>query len=1154
MSQNSLLTAKFSTHPANICHWGQLSETSLALGLVNAAQQATGPLLILTNQPAQSRRLARALDFFHGKHYHWPILRFRDPETLPYDDFSPHQDIISERLSTLVHLSHLKQGIVICPITSFMQRLCPKIFLDQHCFAMHKGESIDENSLRQRLTEAGYLCVSQVMAHGEFAIRGSIIDIFPMGSETAFRIDRFDEEVDEIRSLDTETQRSIEQFDQIEILPAKYFSLTDQSITHFRQQWREQFSGNPRHCSIYQDISSGIASPGIEYYLPIFYDALADLTDYLPQTTQIIRYPELTQGAEEFWQTVTTRYEQLQHNIQKPLLAPEQVFLKPDQVFAALKQFKQLQIHFEPIETKTDQQQNFATTSIPVVKIERKKQQPLAALSEFVNQTEGRVLVCAETLGRQEAICDLFTSANLHPQGVSSWDSFLTSNESLAITVTELEEGLALSEPKLTILTEHEIFGRQVMQRRRRSHAHDPEAIIRDLTELKIQDPIVHIEYGVGRYLGMQTLSIKGMTNEFLTIGYAGDDKIYVPVTDLHLIARYTGIDPAHAPLNKLGTDKWSKAKAKAAEKIRDVAAELLLIYAKREAKKGYQFSPIDAGYQAFSEAFPFEETPDQKTTIDAIIHDMTTGKAMDRLVCGDVGFGKTEVAMRAVYMAVKDSKQVAILVPTTLLAEQHFQSFTNRFANTAVRIGLLSRFKTTKEQNEVIAQLNKGSLDVIVGTHKILQSDVKYKNLGLVVIDEEHRFGVTQKDHLKTLRAEIDILTLTATPIPRTLNMAMSGMRDISIIATPPERRLAIKTFVQKRNKHIIKEAIQREVMRGGQVFFLHNRVQTIEATEHELHELLPEIKFTVAHGQMPERQLEQIMRDFYHRRYHVLICTTIIENGIDIPTANTIIIDRADHFGLAQLHQLRGRVGRSHHQAYAYLMTPDPKSMTKDAIKRLDAIASLEDLGAGFTLATHDLEIRGAGELLGEEQSGHIQSVGFNLYTELLNKAVKALQQDEHAQLDFDSLTDSVEIDLMIPALFPDTYIADVHTRLILYKRIANAETQDVLDELQRECIDRFGLLPDASKNLFRISQLRLDIASLGINKIEAGPKGGRIIFSSTTKVEPQIILKLIQAEPNVYKLTEAMHLRYQHDQQTTNERFEFLAKILSSLQTSH
>jgi transcription-repair coupling factor (superfamily II helicase) len=1123
--------------------FGNLQGSSLALVISMAARENSAPSLVITTDTLAADQLETALKFFAPD---LTILNFPAWETLPYDNFSPHQDIISQRLLTLSRLPHITQGILIVPITSLLQRLSPRNYLDGAGFILERGEKINLDDMRKRLESSGYRCVGQVMEHGDFAVRGSLLDLFPSGSEYPYRIDLFDCEVDSIRTFDPETQRSIEQVEKIGLLPAREYPLTEEAIKRFRENWRENFSGNPTLCPIYQDVSQGFSPPGIEYYLPLFFENTQTLLDYLPSNSLIFQAENIHQSAENFWKEITERYEQSRYDTTRPIIPPNKLYLSVSDLFSQLNSFAQIQLQSASLASSTSQI-NFDTQALPEVSINNKAEQPLGNLQKFLAQAERRILFCAETAGRQEALLDLLKTISIQPQHFSSWENFLQSSELIGIVITPIEEGLYLTSPSLVLIAESQLFGQQIMQRRRRkSKQFDSDAIVKNLAELNMGSPVVHIDHGVGRYLGLQTLNLGDVPGEFLTLEYANDAKLYVPVSSLHLISRYSGMDLENAPLNKLGSDQWDKAKRKAAEQVSDVAAELLDVYAQRAARKGYAFQIPDGMYAAFSQAFPFEETPDQQQAIEQVIADMKSPLSMDRLVCGDVGFGKTEVAMRAAFIAVHDGKQVVILVPTTLLAQQHYENFKDRFAQWPVTVEVISRFRSAQEQKKVLEKLENGTVDILIGTHRLLQKDVHVKNLGLLIIDEEHRFGVQQKEKLKALRAEVDVLTLTATPIPRTLNMTLSGLRELSIIATPPARRLSIKTFVRERNTSLIREAILRELLRGGQVFFLHNDVQSIEKCAHEIESLVPEARVVIAHGQMPERELERVMADFYHRHFNVLVCSTIIETGIDIPTANTIIMDRADKFGLAQLHQLRGRVGRSHHQAYAYLMTPPKKAMTPDAVKRLDAIANFEDLGAGFMLATHDLEIRGAGEVLGEEQSGNMQAIGFTLYMELLDRAVAALKSGKEPALE-KPLRHGTEIDLQIPALIPENYIPDIHMRLVFYKRIASAVNKEDLNDLQVELIDRFGLLPQPLKNLFEITELKQKAQLLGIHKIDATAKGVRFEFDAKPNVDPAIIIKLIQSYPDQYKLEGATRLRFITSQEKAEEKITNVAKVL-------
>ncbi|HEB87426.1 MAG TPA: transcription-repair coupling factor [Gammaproteobacteria bacterium] len=1136
----------------NVTRWGRLYGSSFALVIAHMAQQHAGPLVIITADAASAQRLEYSIRFFLGK-TPVPILSFPDRETLPWDHFSPHQDITSERLASLYRLPDLDKGILIVPMPTLMHRLPPRHYLDGHALLLETGQKLDLEAMRLRLEISGYHCVSTVMEHGEFAVRGSLLDLYPMGSREAYRIELFDDEVESIRMFDPETQRSSDKVDQIRLLPAREFPLNKEGISHFRQAFRAKFTGNAHHCPLYRDISNGMATPGIEYYLPLFFEHTATLFDYLPDNTLLLNLENIEAAAETFWDEIGERHEQMRHDTERPMLSAAEVFLPVNEIFAAFKRYPRIELQqFKLLpESATSSGLQFATSAPPELHLDIRADEPASALKNFLAGFKGRLLFAAETSGRREYLLELLHSYDIYPASVDSWSDFLDADNPLAITVAPLEQGLLLSHPALMVIAEPQLFGARVMQRRRRKKSsREVDSIIRNLAELTVGAPVVHEEHGVGRYLGLQTLDIANQTTEFLSLEYAANDKLYVPVSSLHLISRYTGADPEHAPLHRLGSGQWERARRRASERVRDVAAELLDIYARREARSGFSYPLDEAQYRAFVAAFPFEETPDQQTSIDKVLENMRSDKPMDHLVCGDVGFGKTEVAMRAAFVAVQAGRQVAVLVPTTLLTQQHTENFRDRFADWPVRIESLSRFNSAKEQKQILADLETGQIDIIIGTHKLLQKNIQYKNLGLVIIDEEHRFGVRQKETFKAMRAEVDILTLTATPIPRTLNMAMSGLRDLSIIATPLAKRLAIKTFVTEWKAALVKEACLRELKRGGQVYFLHNDVQTIEKQVSTLQEWLPEADIRHAHGQMRERELEQVMSDFYHQRFNILVCTTIIETGIDIPSANTIIMNRADRFGLAQLYQLRGRVGRSHHRAYAYLIIPPRKTISVDARRRLEAIESIETLGTGFTLASHDMEIRGAGELLGDEQSGQMIEIGFSLYSELLERAVKALKEGKEPELD-QPLFHGAEIDLHAPALIPEDYLPDIHERLIMYKRIASAADKDALRELQVEMIDRFGLLPEALKTLFNVTELKLRATRTGIKKVDLGNSGGRILFVEQPDIDPMTIIKLIQGQPDRYKLDGSDKLRIIRELPDTEARLNAANRLLDRLQ---
>ncbi len=1129
--------------------WANLNSTGTAYTISQAAQADHRPLMVITPDSAKANQLEEELRFFLDHEPAIHIHQLPDWEILPYDAFSPHQDIVSQRLATLYQLPRARNNILIIPVTTLLHRICPAEFLQGNCLFLKAGELFEIKEQRQVLEQAGYRCVDTVMEHGEFAVRGSIMDIFPMGSDTPYRIDLFDDEIDTLRTFDPEHQRSLDQVEEIRLLPGHEFPMDKTAIDAFRSRFRDAFDVDHRECPIYQDIGEAIASPGIEYYLPLFFQETATLFDYLPDDTRIICSEGMNESIEHFLQDVRDRYENRKVDPMRPLLPPHQVLMPAEELFLSINRYPKVNLHSQRLPEKQGRF-NLPHQPIPELTLNARQDEPLSALKYFLDDVE-HALIVAESAGRREALLEILQQNDISPEHCNNWDAFVATKPALAISTGILESGLHLPNEKLVIIPESLLLGQRVMQSRHRKgdSEHNADQIIRNLTELRIGAPVVHIDHGVGRYRGLQTLSVDNQPAEFLTLEYANESKLYVPVASLHLIARYTGADDELAPLHRLGSEQWSKVRRKAAEKARDVAAELLDIYARREARKGFAFDQPEQSYLSFAAGFPFEETRDQQQTIEAVIEDMCKPKPMDRLVCGDVGFGKTEVAMRAAFMAVQSGKQVAILVPTTLLAQQHYESFRDRFADWPVEIDVMSRFRSQKQIDGVKTRISEGKLDIIIGTHKIIQGDLSFKNLGLLIIDEEHRFGVRHKEKLKSLRSEVDILTLTATPIPRTLNMAMSGIRDLSIIATPPARRLSVKTFVRQHDKALIKEAVLRELLRGGQVYYLHNDVATIEKAAADLQELIPEARIGVGHGQMRERQLEQVMSDFYHKRFNILVCTTIIETGIDVPSANTIIIHRADKFGLAQLHQLRGRVGRSHHQAYAYLMTPSPKSMTSDAHKRLDAISEAQDLGTGFMLASHDLEIRGAGDLLGDGQSGQIQNVGFSLYTEMLERAVEAIRNGETPNPD-QPLHQGTEINLRLPALLPEDYIHDVHNRLILYKRIAAAKDDQALQQLQVELIDRFGLLPEPSKNLFRQMRLKLKAQALGIYKVDAGPKEGRIEFEEQPTINPMTLIQLIQAQPSRFRLEGGNILKYIEPMEKPEQRFRAIESLLDTL----
>ena len=1094
------------------------SPSALALAVAEAASRHSGLLIAITRDSFHAQSLEAELAVFARG---LPVLHFPDWETLPYDPFSPHAEIVSQRIATLYRLPGVQRGLLVVPIGTLMQRLAPVSFISGSSLVVKNGQRLDLDAEKLRLQSAGYRNVPQVLDPGDFAVRGALLDIFPMGSPEPYRIELLDDEIDSIRTFDPESQRSQHKVTEVRLLPAREFPLDEAASKRFRATLRERFPIDPRRCPLYQDMKEGGAAAGIEYYLPLFFDDTASLFDYLGADTLCLLGEGALEAADAFWKQASERFDQRRHDIERPLLPPDELFLPPEALRQKLNAVRRIEVcgNAHP---RFDEALALGDAPAPATPITRQNEPSGSALRSLLSSYPGRVLIAADSAGRREALIEQLGAMDLKPATVTDWSAFAAADgPRYAITVAALEDGFSIVQPALCVLTERQLYPERAAQPRRRKRAgREPEAIIRDLGELEIGAPIVHEDHGVGRYRGLEVLDVGGSKTEFLAIEYAKGDKLYVPVAQLHLVSRYAGASPEMAPLHSLGGEAWEKARRKAAEKVRDVAAELLEIQAKRQARQGLAIDIDRPQYEQFAAGFPFEETPDQLQAIEAVLTDLQSSLPMDRVVCGDVGFGKTEVAVRAAFATAMSGRQVAVLVPTTLLAEQHYRNFRDRFADWPIRVEVLSRFKTAKEIKAELEKLAEGKIDVIVGTHRLLQADVKFKDLGCVIVDEEQRFGVRQKEALKAMRAEVHLLTLTATPIPRTLNMAMSGLRDLSIIATPPAHRLAVQTFIAQWDAAQLREAFQREFARGGQVYFLHNEVDNIERMQRDLQELVPEARIRIAHGQMPERELEQVMLDFHRQRFNVLLCTTIVESGIDIPSANTIIINRADRFGLAQLHQLRGRVGRSHHRAYAYLVIPDRKAITKDAEKRLEALASLEELGAGFTLATHDLEIRGAGELLGEGQSGQIAEVGFSLYTELLERAVRSIKQGKIP--DLDGHTDhGAEVSLHIPALIPDDYLPDVHTRLTLYKRIASAPHREALHELQVEMVDRFGLLPDPAKHLFAVTELKLDATALGIKKVEMGERGGRVQFDKQPKLDPMNMIKLIQGQPRVFAM---------------------------------
>jgi len=1152
--------------------------------LILAGLAAQQRVLLLTQTAQEATRLAEEIAWFDPT---LSVSTFPDWETLPYDPLSPHPDLISDRLSALWLASSAKVDVLVTPAATAMQRLCPPAYLNAHAFLLKERDKLNADKLRSRLIDAGYSAVQQVLSPGEFAVRGGIIDLFPMGTALPYRIDLFDDEIESIRTFDPDNQRTLYKVAEIHLLPAREVPLDEAGVTRFRQNFRDQFEGDPSKSQIYKDVSHKLAPGGIEYYLPLFFDETATLFDYLADGTALVLHGDIQEAVDGFWRDTQSRHRLMQGDKHRPLLAPDALFLPPDQFFGVLKGYARVELHQSGAkeerhsresgnpERSSDQAYDLDSRlrgndgsgdaailsfqAAPAVEVERKAENPYYRLKAHLDSFPGATLLIAESLGRRETLANALAEYGLRPALGEGWGLLpspaggggVGGEGRFTLTTGPLATGFIDLATPFAVLTETELYARSPITRRAREgkRASTAEGLLKDLSELKIGDPVVHAQHGIGRYLGLTGMDLGDGTEEFLTLEFAGGDKLYVPVAHLHLISRYLGGDPDTAPLHRLGSGQWEKAKRRAMEKARDTAAELLNIYAQRATRRGHAFATSDHDLNAFAEGFGFEETPDQLAAIEAVVGDMTSGRPMDRLVCGDVGFGKTEVALRAAFVAASGGKQVAVLCPTTLLAEQHFQTFSDRFADTPVRIAELSRFRSPKEVAAAQAGLKSGAIDIVIGTHKLLQKDMVFKNLGLTIIDEEHRFGVRQKERMKELRAEVDVLTLTATPIPRTLAMSLEGIRDFSVIATAPQKRLAIKTFVQPISDGLIREAALRELKRGGQIFFLHNEVDTIQTMKEKLVKLLPEARIEVAHGQMPERELEHVMRDFTHQRFNLLLCTTIIETGIDVPTANTIIMNRADKFGLAQLHQLRGRVGRSHHQAYAYLLTPpDGVKVTPAAGKRLDAIQSMEDLGSGFYLAMHDLEIRGAGEVLGESQSGEMQEVGFNLFNDMLASAVKSLKEGREPDMDA-PLKATAEINLHMPALLPADYCGDIHERLVLYKRLANSESLAELDDLKEELIDRFGLLPEPAEALLGVHRLRLETKPFGIARLAVSSEGASIQFEPNPPFDPMKLIKLIQTKRE-YKLAGQDKLKINKDCPGLAQRLELIRGFLREI----
>ena len=1130
--------------------WTGLHGSAAALALAEAARQDDRPWLIIEPDSRSLERRRAELGFFVREGL--PVLTLPDWEVLPWDLFSPLPDIVSERLRTLAELPGLRRGLVLVTLDTLLQRLAPSGWVAARSFDLAVGDTLALEAFRMRLIEAGYASVAQVGAPGEFAVRGSLLDVFPMGTEHPLRIDLFDDRIDAIRRFDPETQRSLDALPALRLLPAREFPLDPDAIRAFRRRWRSRFEGDPTRSPLYTGVSDGYAPAGIEFWSPLFFEDTGTLFDYLPARTVIADFTQDREGGlSRAWRSIQDRHAERSGDIERPLLEPREIFLTPEEIESGLAAYSRVESQPFRDPQPTDIDFDFGTQLPKSLLLDARAERPLAPLQSFLEEFPGRVLLAADSPGRREVLGELLRGARLQAAACDGWEGFLACSDRVGLTVAPELQGLSLPGASLALLSESQLFGTRARQerRRRKSAASDPNAILRDLQSLTAGAPVVHEEYGVGRYIGLQAMEVGGQPGEFLVLEYQGGDRLYVPVHALHYVSRYSGGAPESAPLHKLGSDQWTRARRRAAEKVRDVAAELLDLYAQRKARRGLQLAPNELEYQAFANGFPFEETADQAEAIVQVIADLGREQPMDRVVCGDVGFGKTEVAMRAAFVAVQAGKQVVVLVPTTLLAQQHQNSFADRFADWPVRIESLSRFRSGKESTATLEGIESGTVDILIATHRLLHAQPRFKDLGLVVIDEEHRFGVRDKERLKALRAEVHVLTLTATPIPRTLNMALGGLRELSIIATPPAERLPIKTFITEWHDSTVREAILRELRRGGQIYYVHNEVRDIARAAESLGKLVPEAKIRIGHGQMRERELEQMMVDFYHRRFDILVATTIIESGIDVPSANTIIIDRADRFGLAQLHQMRGRVGRSHHRAYAYLLVPSRKALTGDALKRLEALESLEELGAGFVLATHDLEIRGAGELLGEQQSGEMAEVGLTMYLDMLDRAVKALRAGRRVDLDA-PLASQSEVELRVPSLLPEDYVGDVQVRLALYKRIAAAADEDALDGMLVELTDRFGEPPTPARNLLRTARLRLVARRLGLRRVDFGTHGGQIQFEPQNSIDPKKVVALLQSNPREYRLEGPLKLRVSHPLVDETERFEFVTALLQRL----
>ncbi len=1132
-------------------YWSGLPAGALPIAIGAAARRHPGLTLVVTKDANTAIELARGIRFFQDEEarQQLPLLRFPGWGTLPYESFSPHPEIISERVRVLHNLLHVKRGILITPAPLLLQRIAPKSWLQGNSLVLRVGAWFDLGKERKILQESGYIAVDTVHSHGEYAIRGALIDIFPAGSALPLRIELLDEQIDMLRTFDPETQRTIEKIESVEMLPAKEYPLTPDAVATFRENWYRHFAANPHSVGIYRDLERGASPAGIEYYLPLFFERTDSLLDYLPASVQVIVAQAPGAAVAGFYADTRRRYDNLGSNSERPVLAPEVLLFAVNETFSRLKGLPRIDVSSESLPPAPGNY-HFAARMPPDVTLNSRAQDPLASFKKLLASHVGRTLLCTAGPGRRAVLQEVLGNAGIQPEQHADFTAFMSAKTPLGITTGDIEDSVLLEDPGILILTESALFGDRMDVSRQAGRQGRVDQIIRNLTELRIGAPVVHRQYGVGRFQGLKIMEFEDIRTECLQVAYAADATLYVPVAALDLISRYTGADEDLAPLDRLDGRRWKSARAKAAQQVQDVATELFSIQARRAATKGFRFRAPDQDYQCFVMQFPYAETLDQQRAITEVIADMTSPEAMDRLICGDVGFGKTEVAMRAAFLAVQSGKQVAILTPTTLLAQQHYNSFRDRFADwPPILIDMLSRFRSGKESERLIAELASGVIDIVIGTHALLRKGICFKNLGLTIVDEEHRFGVRHKEALKKLRLQTDVLTLTATPIPRTLDQALSDLRSMSLIATPPPQRVPIKTFVRELDWDLVQEAIQRELLRGGQVYYLHNDVATMAAAAERVTQLNADARIGIAHGQMPKNQLERVMASFYRQHINVLICTTIIESGIDVPNANTIIMERADLLGLAQLHQLRGRVGRSHHQAYAYLLTLNRKLLPKNAVLRLQAIEAAGDLGAGFMLATHDMEIRGAGNLLGKEQSGQIRSVGFSLYQELLQEAVAAIRSGRAPEFNTPFQQPGEVVNLHVSALLPADFVDNVHTRLILYHRLAEAPDIRTLQDLQAEIVDRFGPLAEEAETLFHVTSLKILAKKIGIRRIDVGPQGGLMVFARNTPVDPTKIVQLLQSNSGC-SLGENGTLRIRKVFKEPRQRFDWVRETLTAL----